>query len=250
MSSPASRTRPAKLPAVEVRNEARRRAQQRGLAAAGEAGEQAELARRDLQRDVAERGALDAGVAIGDALEAEHRVAHRSIPRRSQKGSSAAAASAAAKREHARVERHLDERIGGERGDARQPPGDREREDRRGRRREGDVVARQRSARDRRPPAAFAVRAGEAAHLERRRDVHRAVQRAGDDGAQQRHAPARARRRASRTRALRLGQALGVGGEHGDHARGERHRERRAKRQSAEHAQQLVGVYGEAGERR
>ena len=81
-------------PAVEVRRKAAGGAQERRLAVAGEAREQAELARVDLQADVIERARIFARVAIGDLLEGQQRADHGSIPRRSQKGSSAATISA------------------------------------------------------------------------------------------------------------------------------------------------------------
>ena len=90
---------------------------------------------------------------------------------------------------------------------------------------------------------------GEAAQLERGGDVHRAIQRAADDGPEQRDARTRARGSARGPGALGLGQALGVGREQRDHAGGERGGERGAKRQPAQGAQQLVGVHREAGER-
>ncbi len=127
----------------------------------------------------------------------------------------------------------------------REPPEQGEPSDRGRRGRERDVVARPRAPQTRR-----AARAREAAHLERGRDVHRAVERAADHRTEQRHAAARPARGALRTGPLRLGQALGVRREHGNHARGQRRGQRRAERQPAEHPQQLVGVDREAGERR
>ena len=49
-------------------------------------------------------------------------------------------------------------------------------------------------------------------------------------------------------RALSLGQALGVGGEHRQHARCQRGGQRRSERQPAERPQQLVGIDREPGE--
>ena len=94
-----------------------------------------------------------------------------------------------------------------------------------------------------------APRRCEAAHLERGGHVHGPVQRAADDGRQQRDAATGAAGRARRAGPLRLAEALGVGGEHGQHARGEGCRESRAEGQPAEHAQELIGVDGEPGER-
>ncbi len=98
--------------------------------------------------------------------------------------------------------------------------------------------------------ATAAAGRGEAAQLECRRNVHRAIQRATDDRPEQGDARARTGRGAGGTGALGLGQALGVGGEQRDHASRERGGERGAKRQPAQRAQQLVGVHREARERR
>src|SRR5439155_12288647 len=77
--------------AVKVGHEPARGAQERRLATPREAGEQAELPGPDLEADPVERRRLRARVAIADALEGEHGVAHGSIPRRSMKGASATA---------------------------------------------------------------------------------------------------------------------------------------------------------------
>ena len=59
---------PGEMPPVEVRHEAARGAQQRGLAVPGEPGEQAELARGDLEADVIERGSPGVGVVVRDVV--------------------------------------------------------------------------------------------------------------------------------------------------------------------------------------
>ncbi len=87
---------PGEAPAVKVRHEPARGAQQRGLAAAGQARQHAELAMRDFEADIAQRRLRELRIAVGDALEGQQRAAHRSIPRRSQNGSSAEASSARA----------------------------------------------------------------------------------------------------------------------------------------------------------
>ena len=81
-------------PAVEMGHETARGPQQRRLALSGQARQQAELARRELEADVLERRGIDTRIAVGDALERYDRPAHGSIPRRSQKGSATAAISA------------------------------------------------------------------------------------------------------------------------------------------------------------
>ena len=157
-------------------------------------------------------GALDAWVGVGDAAR---RSRTRPITARSRGGrrTAAATASASAAQSASRpgLSGHVQQRIGGEGGQCR--PAARAAQararPRRRRRRRGRAATR---------AAAGAARGGggrEAAHLERRGDVHRAVERAGDDGAEQRGRDARARARAppSGPGALRLGEPLGVGGE-------------------------------------
>ena len=107
------------MPAVEVRHEAAGGPQQRRLAVAGEAREQAELARLDLDADVLERRRGDAGVGVADLLEAQQRRAHRSIPRRSANGSSTASASPRQSAAVPAVGAPVDFRIGGEARGAR-----------------------------------------------------------------------------------------------------------------------------------
>ena len=55
--------------AVEVRHEAAGGAQERGLAMPGEARQQTELARVDIEAHVIQRGGIHARVAVGDPLE-------------------------------------------------------------------------------------------------------------------------------------------------------------------------------------
>ena len=81
------------LPAVEVRHEPGGGAQQGRLARAARAREHDELAGRDLEVDVAQRGRGRAGVAVRHVVEAQG--AHRPMPRRSANGSRAHAASSA-----------------------------------------------------------------------------------------------------------------------------------------------------------
>ncbi len=171
---------PREAPAVEVRHQAAGGAQQRGLAVAGEARQQAQLARGNLQAHVVERRALDARVAVGDAVERQD--AHGSIPRRSQNGSSTAAGRATHSASSAGAERHVQQRVGAEGGRTGESSQQRQREHRDGGRREREIVARPRppQAADRRSagPAREAGGGREAADLQRRRDVHRPVQRA------------------------------------------------------------------------
>src|SRR5205085_318552 len=87
---------PGEVPSVEVRHEATRGAQERRLAAAGEAREHAELACAELEVDVVERRLASSGVTVGDMLEGEQRATHGCIPRREAKGRSVAALSASA----------------------------------------------------------------------------------------------------------------------------------------------------------
>ena len=95
-----------------------------------------------------------------------------------------------------------------------------------------------------------AAGAGEAAHLERRRDVHRAVERAGRSRRPAAR-PARARRSGHRAGAS-AGPRRGAGSRPRARApcASQARRERRAERQPAEDPQQLVGVDREPGERR
>ena len=79
--------------AVKVRDQTTGGAQQRRLAVAGQAREQAQLSGLDLEADVVERRRIDARVMVGDAVEGEDRI-HGSIPRRSVNGSRIAAISA------------------------------------------------------------------------------------------------------------------------------------------------------------
>ncbi len=64
------------------------------LALTGEAGQQADLPRLDIEPDIAQGRRVGAGVVVGDTPEGEHG-AHASMPRRSRKGSNAMATSAA-----------------------------------------------------------------------------------------------------------------------------------------------------------
>ena len=86
---------PGEATAVEVRHQPAGGAQQRRLAVPGEAREQAELARLDLEADLRERGARDPRIVVGDVLDRQQRGTHGSIPRRSANGSSTAPISAA-----------------------------------------------------------------------------------------------------------------------------------------------------------
>ena len=80
--------------AVEVRHEAARGAQQRGLAAGRQPGENHELARLDDHRHITQRRPRRPGVGVRHAFQREH--AHGSIPRRSRNGASATTISAPA----------------------------------------------------------------------------------------------------------------------------------------------------------
>ena len=82
------------VPAVEVRHEAGRDAEQRRLARRGAAGEHDELALGDLERQLAQRGRRRPRVGVGDPLELER--VHATIPRRCANGARAASASAPA----------------------------------------------------------------------------------------------------------------------------------------------------------
>ena len=85
---------PGELAAVEVRDEAAGGAQERRLARRRQPGRDDELARRDVERHVAQRRLAGVRVAVRDVLEAQD--AHRTIPRRSANGSSATTTSATA----------------------------------------------------------------------------------------------------------------------------------------------------------
>ena len=102
-------------------------------------------------------------------------------------------------------------------------------------------MTRARTSRRRCPAAAGAV----AAHLEHRRDVERALERAGHGGAQHGEPPRAPRGAAVGPAALGLGQPTGVLGQHRDQARRERGGERRrADETRRQRAEQLVGVGG------
>ena len=79
-----------------------------------------------------------------------------------------------------------------------------------------------------------------AAQLERRRDVDRAVERAGDHPARHRRPADRRRRRAPQRRGL--AEADEVGGGEGDHPRNQGRGQRRAAGERPQQPQQLVGV--------
>ena len=218
--------------AVEVRHQPAGGAQQRRLARARAAGDDDELARLDGQRDVAQRVRL-ARIGVGDAGELEH--AHRPTPRRSANGSSTQAARAAASSSGSAAERRPQPRERLERPPALGGGGDRRA--RRARRRGGEreVVARPRP-----PLAAGPAREREAAHLQRRRDVGRAVQRARGHRAQHRHAALAV----GADGPPRLGEPARVAREHRHEPRRHRGRHAGAHGHPAHRAQQLVGVHG------
>ena len=85
---------PAQLAAVEVRHEAERRPQQRRLARARAADQQHELTGVDAQVDAVQGRRRGAGVAVGDALEAQR--SHRTIPAAAAISAASAAAPATA----------------------------------------------------------------------------------------------------------------------------------------------------------
>ena len=233
---------PRELAAVEVRHEARGGTQQRRLARPRPAGEHDELARLDAQRDVGERRPRGAWIRVGHAVEDE--LAHRPIPRRSANGSSAQASRPTASASTPRLERRERPRVGLERLPAEHGGRNAERGERAGRGGEREVVARPWPRLARRAPGAAV-----AAHLERRGDVDRAVERAGGDGAQDR----RPRGGLPRPAALGVAEPPRVAREHRHHPRGQRRGQRRAEGEAAERAQQLVrvdggGVQREAGD--
>ena len=233
VSSPPASSRPANSPPWKCGTSPAGGAQQRRLAGARPARQHDELARRDRQVEVAQRRGGRVRVAVAHALEGQRR-AHGSIPRRSANGSSTHSASTAQSPSCAR--RPAPRTTGRPRtprcrATCAAIPSTHERD---GARREREVVARPRPAAPARRPPGGAV----AAHLERRRDVDGAVQRARRDRADDRPA----RRRLPREAALRVAEPARVAPEHRHEPRRERRGERRAERDPPERAQQVVGV--------
>ena len=229
----AARDEPSgELPAVEVRDEPGRRAQQRRLARAGAAREHDELAGLDPQRDVGERRRGRAGIGVRHAIENE--LAHRPIPFAvSERQPRAPPTAGRGQRRLSPVDGRRQRGVGLEGLPARHRRGDPERREHERGRGERDVVTRPRS-----PASRRAGGAAVAANLERGGDVDGAVERARRHRAREREL----RRRPARPAALCVAEAPRVAREHRNHAGRQRRSERGPERQPAEGAQQLVRV--------